>query len=187
VNANYLLPAGASLIHPHMQMLITPEPYSYQRRLLEAADRYYEEKGSSYFADLIDEEKRRGSRYIAQTGEWHWMTAFSPMGTNEIMAVHEEKADFASLSDEEITDLASGISRILSFYQGLGHMSFNYTLFSTRESAGHDGSRCLFKIITRQNLYPNYRNDDYFLQKLLQSELIFTLPEELAEGVRTKF
>ena len=109
------------------------------------------------------------------------------MGTNEVMAVHEEKADFTALSDEEITDLASGISRILSFYEGLGHMSFNYTLFSTRESAGHKGSRCLFKIITRQNLYPNYRNDDYFLQKLLQSELIFSLPEELAEGVRGKF
>ncbi|NTU43588.1 MAG: hypothetical protein HGA78_11190 [Nitrospirales bacterium] len=187
VNANYLLPAGASLIHPHMQMLITPEPYSYQRRLLEAADRYYEENGSSWFTDLIDEEKRRGSRYIARTGNWHWMTAFSPMGTNEVIAVHEETADFGLLSNEEITALASGISRVLSFYEDIGHMSFNYTLFSTRESAGHKDSRCLFKIITRQNLYPNYRNDDYFLQKLLQSELIFTLPEELAEGVRERW
>jgi len=36
----------------------------------------------------------------------------------------------------------------------------------------------LLKIINRQNLYPNYRNDDYFLQKLLQSELIIDLPEQ---------
>jgi hypothetical protein len=45
----------------------------------------------------------------------------------------------------------------------------------------------LLKIITRQNLYANYRNDDYFLQKLLQSELIITPPEELAEQLRKSF
>jgi hypothetical protein len=51
-----------------------------------------------------------------------------------------------------------------------------------------DGSfRCLLKIITRQNLYANYRNDDYFLQKLLQSELIITPPEELAQGLQKNF
>jgi len=44
--------------------------------------------------------------------------------------------------------------------------------------------RCVFKIISRQNLYPNYRTDDYFLQKMLQSELIFNLPEDLAEQLR---
>lgn len=184
VNANYLLPAGASQVHPHMQMLITPEPYSYQRRLLEAAGRYQAENGSSYFTDLIAAEKSTSSRYIARTGKWHWLAAFAPMGTNEVMAVHEDEADLGLLSDEEITDLSLGISRVLSFYESLGHLSFNYTLFSASESAGHHGSRCLFKIITRQNLYPNYRNDDYFLQKLLQSELIFMLPEELAEELR---
>ena len=47
--------------------------------------------------------------------------------------------------------------------------------------------RALLKIITRQNLYSNYRNDDYFLQKLLQSELIITPPEELAEALNKSF
>ncbi|MBF0506921.1 MAG: hypothetical protein HQL09_08795 [Nitrospirae bacterium] len=43
------------------------------------------------------------------------------------------------------------------------------------------------KIISRQNLYPDYRNDDYFLQKLLHSELIINLPEELAFKLRGYF
>ncbi len=43
-----------------------------------------------------------------------------------------------------------------------------------------EGHRCVFKIVSRQNLYPNYRNDDYFLQKMLQTELIFNSPEDLA-------
>jgi hypothetical protein len=42
-------------------------------------------------------------------------------------------------------------------------------------------------MISRQNLYPNYRNDDYFLQKLLQTELIINLPEEIAMITRNYF
>lgn len=186
VCANYLFPAGASMVHPHLQMLVTPVAYSYHARMLEAGRRYYEKHGSSYFDDLVSEEKRIGARYIAQQNRWHWLAAFSPMGSNEIIALHEKGADFGALSDGDLQDLSHGISKVLLLYERLGHLSFNYTLFSVREK-GAGSFRCIFKIISRQNVYPNYRNDDYFLQKLLQSELIFNLPEELAEQLRKIF
>lgn len=88
------------------------------------------------------------------------------------------------LSETDLQDLSYGISKVLFLYEHLGHLSFNYALYSTRENGQHEGQRCVFKIISRQNLYPHYRNDDYFLQKLLQTELIFTLPEELAGRLR---
>ena len=187
INANYLFPAGASLVHPHLQMLITPVAYSYHGRLIEACNAYYQKFGSCYYTDLIDEEKKTGLRYITQQGGWHWMTAFSPMGSNEVIAVHEGEGDFALLSDEDLRSLSDGISTVLSFYEDLGHLSFNYSIFSLRKSHFKKGFRCLLKIINRQNLYQNYRNDDYFLQKMLQSELIINLPEELAEKLRTLF
>jgi galactose-1-phosphate uridylyltransferase len=187
INANYLFPAGASLVHPHLQMLVTPVAYSYHGRLIEACNTYYQKFGSCYHADLIDEEKKTGLRYITQQGGWHWMTAFSPMGSNEVIAVHEGEGDFALLSDEDLRSLSDGISKVLSFYEDLGHLSFNYSIFSLRKSHPKEGFRCLLKIINRQNLYQNYRNDDYFLQKMLQSELIINLPEELAEKLRAFF
>lgn len=187
LNANYLLPAGASLVHPHIQMLLTPVAYSYHARLVEACTSYFRQSGSAYHSDLIEEEKKGGSRYIIQRGRWHWMTAFSPTGSNEVNAVHEDAGDFGLLSEEDIKDLSHGISRVLAFYEDLGFLSFNYTLFSVRGPESGDYFRCLFKIITRQNLYPNYRNDDYFLQKLLQSELIIELPEDQAERLRKYF
>ncbi len=187
INANYLFPAGASLVHPHLQMLITPVAYSYHGRLSEACDTYYQKSGSCYHADLIDAEKKEGLRYIAQQGGWHWMTAFSPMGSNEVIAVHEGEGDFALLADADIRSLSDGISKVLSFYEDLGHLSFNYSIFSLRKSHPKEGFRCLLKIINRQNLYQNYRNDDYFLQKMLQSELIINLPEELAGKLRALF
>ena len=170
-----------------MQMLITPVAYSYHARMLDAARRYYEKNGSSFYSDLVATEKRTSERYIVQQNSWHWLAAFSPMGSNEIMAIHEKEADFGALSDDDLSDLSRGISRVLFLYERLGHLSFNFTLFSVRQGEQDGGQRCVFKIINRQNLYPNYRNDDYFLQKMLQSELIFNLPEELAEQLRKIF
>ncbi len=187
VCANYLLPAGASLVHPHLQMLVTPAAYSYHGRMLDAARGYYEKNGSSFFGDLVAEEERTNERTIVRQNNWHWLAAFSPLGSNEIMAIHDREADFEALSDDDLSDLSLGISTVLLLYDRLGHLSFNYALYSVRRGSRDEGQRCVFKIISRQNLYPNYRNDDYFLQKMLQSELIFNLPEELAEQLRKMF
>ena len=187
VCANYLFPAGASLVHPHLQMLITPLAYSYHARMLDAGRRYHERQGTSYYDDLVREEKRIGERYVVGHGRWHWLASFSPMGNNEFTAIHDKEADFDMLSERDLHGLAVGISKVLLLYERLGHMSFNYSLYSVRQRAGGEGHRCVFKIISRQNLYPNYRNDDYFLQKLLQTELIFNLPEELAGELKKLF
>jgi UDPglucose--hexose-1-phosphate uridylyltransferase len=101
--------------------------------------------------------------------------------------VHESDNDFGELSDSDLINLATGISRVLALYDGLGHLSFNYSILSARKPTAGEGFRCVLKMISRQNLYPNYRNDDYFLQKLLQTELIINLPEELAEKMRKLF
>ncbi|MDH3392114.1 MAG: hypothetical protein OEL85_10000, partial [Desulfobulbaceae bacterium] len=186
VTANYLFPAGASLVHPHLQMIATPIPYSYQARMLEACSKWQKNNGTSYFTDLIQEEKG-GPRHVGQIGKWHWLTPFSPLGSNEVMAIHEDSVDLGDLSEDDINNLSAGISKVLCHYETLGYLSYNYALYSVREERGDGSFRLLLKIITRQNLYPNYRNDDYFLQKLLQSELIITPPEELAEELRKSF
>ncbi len=182
--SNYLLPAGASMVHPHLQMLVTPVAYSYHGRMLAAGRRYFEENGSSYYDDLIAEEKRTDERYIVQHDNWHWMAAFSPMGSNEFIAIHDKEADFGGLPATDLHDLAYGISRVLLLYEQMGYLSFNYSLYAVQQGGREEGQRCVFKIISRQNLYPNYRNDDYFLQKMLQTELIFNLPEELAAQLK---
>lgn len=185
--SNYLLPAGASMVHPHLQMLVTPVAYSYHARMLEACRRYYEKNGSSYYDDLVAEEKKTNERYVVRYNNWHWLSAFSPIGSNEITAIHDNESDFETLPPADLQDLAHGISKVLLLYERLGLLSFNYSLYSVQRSCHDMGRRCVFKIISRQNLYPNYRNDDYFLQKMLQTELIFNLPEELAAQLKKIF
>ncbi len=184
INANYLFPGGASLVHPHLQVLLTPVAYSYHARIIEACRSYHKRNLTTFHVDLLEEEKNRGIRYVAHLGNWHWITAFSPLGSNEVTAVHETVSDFTYLTDADIRALAKGISKVLAFYESLGHLSYNYSLYSVRQPQAGEGHRCVLKIVNRQNLYPNYRNDDYFLQKMLQTELIINLPEELAGKLR---
>jgi len=169
-----------------MQMLAGHVPYTYHGRLLDAVSYYLLQNGTHYYADLIAEERTRGERYICQHGAWHWMTAFSPMGSNEIIAVHDQESDLCRITVKDLRDLSDGITRVLALYEGIGLLSFNYTLYSAK-GGETVGFRCLFKIVNRQNLYPNYRNDDYFLQKLLQTELILIPPEELAQEAKKYF
>jgi UDPglucose--hexose-1-phosphate uridylyltransferase len=187
VNANYTFAAGATLIHPHLQMLITPMAFTHHENLIDASRNYYDRTGSSYFQDLAAEEKNIVLRYVARRGGWHWITAFSPLGMNEINALHEGKADFGLLTETELYDLSYGISKVLLLYEGFGHLSFNYCILSVRDPLCAASFRCLLRIINRQNLYANYRNDDYFLQKLLHSDFIVNPPEELAGQLRQLF
>ncbi len=186
VGANYLLPAGASLVHPHMQMLASDVPYTYHGRMLDASTEYVARNGTHYFADLIAEERRRGERYIGQYGAWHWIAPFAPMGSNEIMAVHEEQSDLGRITVRDLRDLCDGIAAVLRLYEELGHLSFNFMLYSAR-GGETVGFHCILKMVNRQNLSPNYRNDDFFLQKLLRTEMVLNLPEELAQRARAHF
>jgi galactose-1-phosphate uridylyltransferase len=187
LGANYLPPAGASLLHPHLQMLATPVPYTRHERLLHACRSHHERHGSSRLEDLVREEQRLGKRYAAQLGGWHWIAAYAPLGCNEVLAIHESERDFAALEDDDLQALAAGVSKVLGFYGGLGLLSFNYLLFSVRRSEPAEGFRLLLRIVSRQNLSPGYRNDDYFLQKLLDADVVVTPPEELARGLRAAF
>ena len=60
VNANYLFPAGASILHPHFQALVSRAPYTHQERLLQACTAYLKEKGSAFYDDLLVTERRIG-------------------------------------------------------------------------------------------------------------------------------
>lgn len=184
VGANYLLPAGASIVHPHLQMLVTPVPYTHHSRLLRACGEHRRRHGTSLLGDLADEERRLGVRHAGSRGGWHWLAAFAPQGCNEILAVHDAAQDLAALPDGDLAELAAGISRVLRLYGGMDLLCFNYALYSVREGVAADGFRLLLRIVSRQNLSPGYRNDDYFLQKLLQTDVVVTPPEELASRLR---
>ncbi len=184
VCANYLPPAGASLIHPHFQVYISREPPPFVARVLEASLAFYLKWGQNYWETLVREEESQGVRFLARMGRVSFLTSFSPLGSNEVLGIIAEEGP---LSFKDLDNLARGLSAILKGYQALGYGTFNLALYLSPRNHSLPWFSPHLRIITRQNLYPAYRTDDYFIQRLLGAELIIMPPEKLASSLRPYF
>ena len=184
INGNYLHPAGASIPHPHFQLAAADLPFTYMEGLFQNSRRYHEEQGSSYWSDLVEVEKELGERFIGETGPVSWIASYSPQGTNEILGILPDRKDLLETDVEDLRGLAEGLSCVLKGYDSMGISTFNFALYSGPLGSQDDAMRCHLRLISRQNVYENYRTDDYFLQKLLRNELILTPPEILASTMR---
>jgi galactose-1-phosphate uridylyltransferase len=185
INCNYLFPAGASVVHPHIQVLGGDIPYTFLDRLLKESYNYFQKYSSNYWKDLVIKEKEMNERYIGRTGTVEWITSFSPIGTNEIQGIVLNKSNFLELTDNDIISLVDGLSKILHYYGEEGWSTFNFTLYSGPLTEVEWFS-CNLRIVSRPNVYKNYRADDYFLQKLLGTEILVTSPELLAKELCNK-
>ena len=162
-------------------------PFTYLEKILECSLRYFEKNKKCFWTDFVALEKAMGQRYIGTTGQVEWAASFSPAGTNEIIGVLPERCNFSEITATDIADLARGLVNVLRGYSDLGLSTFNFALYSGSLENRDSAFRCFIRIISRQNVYENYRTDDYFLQKLLDNELILTPPEMLAEKMQPYF
>jgi len=184
VNANYLFPAGASMVHPHLQLFGGKYPSSRVEQLASDCRRFRREQGRDYFGLLVEEEQESGERYVASSGPVHWLAPFAPIGTNEILGILPGRPDLLALDGDSLGGLSAGLSKILAYYHRTGFSTFNFTIYSAALGRDDNPFPVFIRVICRQNVQANYRTDDYFIQKLLGEELMLTLPEDLAGGLR---
>ncbi len=187
INGNYLGPAGASIAHPHFQVVGGDLPFTYLENIMGLSRQYFQKHGTCYWSDLVDLEKEKDKRYIGSTGSVEWLASFSPSGTNEVIGVLPKRSQFLELDGNDVSGLARGVVNVLFGYAKMGISTFNFAIYSGPLGDSDDSFRCFIRIISRQNVYENYRTDDYFLQKLLDNELILTPPEVLAKNLQLHF
>lgn len=187
INCNYLFPAGASAVHPHIQVLGGDVPYTVLIRMLDGSQHYFEQNHSSFWNDLIAMEKEIGERYIGRTGDVEWLASFAPLGTNEVQGILCEKHNFLEMSHADVQALGEGLSTVLGFYDENDYSTFNFTIYSGPLHESTEWFWSSVRIISRANIYENYRASEYFLQKLLGNEILLTSPEDLAKQLKGKF
>ena len=187
INGNYLGPAGASIAHPHFQVVGGDVPFTYLENIMGLSRQYFQKHGTCYWSDLVDLEKEKDERYIGATGPVEWLVSFSPSGTNEVIGVLPKRSQFPELDGNDVSGLARGLVNVLRGYAEMGISTFNFAVYSGPLGDDDDSFRCFIRIISRQNVYENYRTDDFFLQKLLDNEVILTPPEVLAKNLQPHF
>ena len=185
INGNYLPPSGASLVHPHLQSAHDAYGLTGQRFLVEQS-RTWKERRGSYWAALVDQEAS-GPRWVGHIGRVAWLTPFAPSGFHEVWAVVDGAADVTELTEEDTKALGQGLSQVLAAYRAWNLTSFNFGVVGGGPHAHEDGHQVVLKVLSRSNPEPRYRSDATYFERLWGEALIDMSPEEVAEGVRTKF
>lgn len=129
---NHGADAGASLQHPHSQIIATPVIPSQVRHRLHEALRHFDEVGECMFCHMVEGEVAEQTRVVLKTELFVAMEVFAaatPFATHIFPLRH--MASFGEITAAEISDLARVLRRLLAkIYVGLENPDLNFTVRS---------------------------------------------------------
>jgi UDPglucose--hexose-1-phosphate uridylyltransferase len=129
---NHGADAGASLQHPHSQLIATPVIPSQVRHRLHEALRHYDDVGECMFCHMVEREVEDQTRVVLKGEHFVAMEEFAsptPFATHIFPLRH--MASFGDITDLEIADLARVLRTLLAkIYVGLENPDLNYTVRS---------------------------------------------------------
>jgi galactose-1-phosphate uridylyltransferase len=186
VTWNYMPPAGASQVHPHMQVVVTDTPGNALRRELAAEARFLESHGTAWPQSLLAAERAAGERLVLEQGIVNWWVPFCPAGMlGDAQALFAGRATLGECSDDEIRTFAGTLARIAAAYARLGQWSFNLTLLPDAEGERSGRHWLVARLLPRFYLHPQLHNSDVaYLQLLLGEKFGMVRPEAHAGALR---
>jgi UDPglucose--hexose-1-phosphate uridylyltransferase len=125
--------AGASLQHPHSQIMAVPIVPGDIRQRIEEARRFFDDSGQCVFCTMLDDELRRGERIVAANEQFAAFVLYAASSPFHMWIVpRRHRASFFHLDSAELDGLASVMRDIFSrLYHRLGDPDYNIVLRST--------------------------------------------------------
>ena len=187
INWNYMPPAGSSLIHAHLQVFATSSAPNLMRDELEAARSYSRKNGSNYWDDLVAYETSAGERYLGRIGRTSWFSHYAPLGVaGDVLAVVDDVSSTLGLTEEDLDDIADGLTRLMAAYDKMGIFSFNMNFFTG--ALGDDFTR--FHLLFSPRTFFNQAlgtPDIGALRNLFNETLCMAFPEEINAMLKPEF
>ncbi|MEM1922318.1 MAG: hypothetical protein QXW60_04315 [Nitrososphaerota archaeon] len=177
-------PAGASILHPHLQVLADEKPANTLQQEIEASEKYSRE-GSCYWGDLIEVEEERGERMVKHGERVAWIASYAPLGNREAIAIFKGISSLSRLAPSDVEEFCKGLMGVTRYYVDAGFTSLNLAFYSGPSDS--DISKYFYlhaRIVARPSPTPIYVNDDGFLEKLFLEPVIDATPEDLAASLR---
>jgi UDPglucose--hexose-1-phosphate uridylyltransferase len=138
---NYGKDAGASLAHPHSQLIATPITPRYVKLELATSREYFLEKERCVFCDLLRQEVNSGERIVAENEHFVALAPFASRFPFELWIFpRQHHAGFQDLPDEERVQLARMLKDILGrLMKTLNDPPYNYVLHTAPNAAPRPG------------------------------------------------
>ncbi len=129
---NYGEQAGASIEHPHSQLIAIPVVPFHIRYRIEEAMRYYDETGECVFCKMLQEELKEQTRIVVETGHFVSFVPYAALAPFHMWILPRRHMEsFSEITDSEITDLAKNLKTTLAkLYYGLNNPDYNFVVRS---------------------------------------------------------
>lgn len=181
INWNYLPQSGGSVLHPHIQVIVSDTATNYQSLVNEKV----EALEGDYFTSLYETEKTLGERWIGEIGHVAWMHAYAPKGHNDFVAIFPEIFSIADIEEQDWMDFAEGLKAIFATLNEQGFASFNMALNVSIDAESKQAIHV--RLIPRFTIGMLDTSDINFFQALHQEPLTYKMPEEVAAKARVHF
>ncbi len=125
--------AGASLSHPHSQLIATPIVPKRVREEVNGAKNYYDYKERCGFCDIIKQELSSGNRIVAENESFVALCPFASRFPFEIWVLPKtHDSDFEDIQKHEAVSLAQMMKNVLGkLNRVLDNPPYNYLLHNS--------------------------------------------------------
>ena len=188
IGGNYLYPSGASIVHPHLQVILSHGPHYLVKVYMEKGKSHHRKYSRNFWDELIEREKDLDERYLGSLGATEWFTPYAPLKEDEVNAVTRGKSNFLEFEDHDWENLAQGLSRVFKVYYEKGFSCFNFAIYSG--PLGKKLSHYLWagmKIISRSGVQTYPVSDAWYSSSILLDGFVVEPPEEVAKQMRPNF
>lgn len=122
--------AGASLLHPHAQMIALPIVPNDVRVRADEARKYFDETGHCVFCAMLDQELTSGTRIIAESEHFVAFAPYAAVGPFHFWVMpRTHMSSFLYAQEHEIDDLGAVMHTVLrKLYVGLNNPDYNYVI-----------------------------------------------------------
>lgn len=127
---NFGYGAGATLSHPHSQIIATPVTPIAVKDKLAGAQEYYDQKERSIFADILKQELKDTRRVVCQNAGFVCFCPYASRFPFELCIMpRRSRADFHKIEHQEVSQLADILKMsLLKLRRGLNKPQYNYLI-----------------------------------------------------------
>ena len=187
ISWNYMPASGSSIIHPHLQVFASSFAPNFLREKLEAAKTYMDMHGSNYWDDLVAAEKENADRFLGEIGRTKWLTVFAPLGAvGDVTAIVPDIRSTLELTEQDLDDLAMGLTKLMAAYDRMGIYNFNMSFFSGSSQDAHARFHLLFS--PRIYFNPSIGTPDVAaLGRMFGESVCMGFPEKISKLLKVEF
>jgi len=151
--------AGASVAHPHSQLIAIPVIDPDLRNSLDGAESFYRSQGKCVYCTMINWDIKNGQRIIYQNEKFVALCPFAPQISFEVRVYPKEHQPYFEKMDENDKKLfADALQKALSMlYKTLKDPAYNFYFHTAPcDGTNHDHYHWHLNILPRMNIWAGF-------------------------------